>query len=312
MQLLLEHVDSPYIRGIGFLYLRYAGEPTHVWGWIQPYLHDDEPISVVANAKSAKKSTIGDFVRALFFGREHYGTMLPRFPLETERDIQVKILQAEKVAERAEEHIRDPKVMQHFRKLGSKVMALYGDAENPIRWYDAVVDRVLETDGHHPGQQKTLKYPRFVVTFPEYGNTETVALGEMAMPGSSPDEPTRTVPANSRRAVGEPDQTHGRGRDHNRRGGGGYGNGRDRHGRGNDLHDEVRRRERDAVTRGGGRDGYSQRRRDAHRNGPSQNQRSQPRSGAGHGGGRTEERKRTPEEQATIAAKKRKLMAKYG
>jgi len=54
MKLLLDHVDSPYIRGIGFLYLRFAGEPTAMWKWIEPYLYDDEPIAVAATSSKNK------------------------------------------------------------------------------------------------------------------------------------------------------------------------------------------------------------------------------------------------------------------
>ncbi|XP_058074676.1 pre-mRNA splicing factor SR-like 1 isoform X6 [Magnolia sinica] len=45
---LLKHSDSPYIRAIGFLYLRYAADPKTLWGWFEPYVKDDE-VSVRAS-----------------------------------------------------------------------------------------------------------------------------------------------------------------------------------------------------------------------------------------------------------------------
>uniref|UniRef100_A0A6N2MER2 Pre-mRNA-splicing factor 38 n=1 Tax=Salix viminalis TaxID=40686 RepID=A0A6N2MER2_SALVM len=39
---LLKHKDSPYIRAVGFLYLRYAGDPKTLWNWFEPYIKDDE------------------------------------------------------------------------------------------------------------------------------------------------------------------------------------------------------------------------------------------------------------------------------
>ncbi|XP_068653000.1 pre-mRNA splicing factor SR-like 1 isoform X3 [Aristolochia californica] len=39
---LLKHLDSPYIRAVGFLYLRYAGDPKTLWSWFEPYVKDDE------------------------------------------------------------------------------------------------------------------------------------------------------------------------------------------------------------------------------------------------------------------------------
>ena len=59
---------------------------------------------------------------------------------------ELKLLQAEKVAERAALHFKSDQRMRHFQTLGSEVMALYGDDENPITWYRAVVDRVITRD----------------------------------------------------------------------------------------------------------------------------------------------------------------------
>nr|VZI29465.1 unnamed protein product [Spirometra erinaceieuropaei] len=39
---LLEHPDSPYIRGLGFMYIRYCLPPEDLWIWYAPYLDDTE------------------------------------------------------------------------------------------------------------------------------------------------------------------------------------------------------------------------------------------------------------------------------
>lgn len=39
---ILDHCDSPYIRGLGFLYIRYAVNPADFWDWYSPYLDDQE------------------------------------------------------------------------------------------------------------------------------------------------------------------------------------------------------------------------------------------------------------------------------
>jgi len=201
MTLLLNHVDSPYIRGIGFLYLRFAGEPKTIWKWIDPYLYDDEPITVTAtvnknktqhNRQQQNETTIGDFVRRLFSSeRDYYGTMLPRIPIQVERELQVKLLFAERIQERVKKHISNRKTMDYFQTLGSRVMALYGDEENPIQWYEAVVDRVVTRNEETSRQLET---PKFTVTFTEYGNTETVTLGEMEMRGAALDSVKKELP----------------------------------------------------------------------------------------------------------------------
>eukprot|EP00953_Heterococcus_sp_UTEX-ZZ885_P031127 16368-Heterococcus_DN1.PRE.8 len=44
MQTLLDHTDSPYIRAVGFLYLRYTCPPKEMWKWLEPYIDDEEEL----------------------------------------------------------------------------------------------------------------------------------------------------------------------------------------------------------------------------------------------------------------------------
>lgn len=181
----LYHGDSPFIRAIGFLFLRYGGCcPEQVWSWIQPHLHDDVEFSVEPPGKlRASNVTMGEYVRKLFQERDYYGsTPLPRYPMQVENDLKVKLLAADNIAERALHHFRNEERMKYFQTLGSRIKALYEDNDNPVAWYEGVVDRVImrSEDG-----SRTLKYPKFVVTFTEYGNTETVTLGEMDITAES-------------------------------------------------------------------------------------------------------------------------------
>lgn len=180
MQLLLDHPDSPYIRCIGFLYLRYICPPQLIWGWIKPYvMEDNDTFSVLRSGKGGKKDemTVGQYVRFLFDSScEYYGTRLPRIESGSARALQVQLLRASKLEERAQSHYSSRVKMDYFTTVGNKVRALYEDEDNPSTWYDAVIDRVIETESC-----KSRK-PKFIVTFPTYGNTETVTLGEIDMP----------------------------------------------------------------------------------------------------------------------------------
>jgi len=58
---LLNHCDSPYIRGLGFMYIRYCLPPSDMWQWFEDYLEDTEvslrpcicsPSSVQSRAQS--------------------------------------------------------------------------------------------------------------------------------------------------------------------------------------------------------------------------------------------------------------------
>merc|ERR1719253_358937 len=177
MILMLDHVDSPYIRCIGLLYLRYAADPGSLWSWFEPYLHDEEAVQV---QQGKTETTLGKYAQSLLSNLEYYGTRLPRLPLAIERQFKVKLLQAERIEERAKRHFKNQAAMDYFQKVGARVQALYGDDENPITWYGAVVEKVVMRDGE---SGKMVARPKFQVYFPEYGNTEIVSLGEIDLPG---------------------------------------------------------------------------------------------------------------------------------
>ncbi|GAB2224828.1 hypothetical protein Droror1_Dr00005605 [Drosera rotundifolia] len=84
MQGLLKHPDSPYIRAIGFLYLRYAADPKTLWGWFEPYIKDDEEFSPGSNGKM---TTMGVYVRDLLLGQYYFDTLFPRVPVPVLRQI---------------------------------------------------------------------------------------------------------------------------------------------------------------------------------------------------------------------------------
>lgn len=39
---LITHCDSPYIRALGFMYIRYVFPPANLLDWYEPYLDDEE------------------------------------------------------------------------------------------------------------------------------------------------------------------------------------------------------------------------------------------------------------------------------
>lgn len=233
MTLMLEHVDSPYIRCLGLLYLRYAADPGSLWSWFAPYLHDEEAVQV---RQGQAETTLGQYARSLLTELEYHGTRLPRLPLAVERHFKVKLLQAERTEARARRHFANGAAMEYFQKVGARVQALYFDDENPSTWYDAVVERVIMRDGD---SGNLLARPTFQVHFPEYGNTEVVSLGEVDLPGSNDAKPPPTASASY-----DPKGDRDRGR--------GYGDGcgTDRRGRGRDDYGGHRGRRDDRYDRG--------------------------------------------------------------
>ncbi|GLJ35492.1 hypothetical protein SUGI_0713700 [Cryptomeria japonica] len=81
---LLKHEDSPYIRAVGFLYLRYVADPKTLWTWFEPYVKDEEDFSPGSNGRM---TTMGVYTRDLLLGQYYFDTLFPRIPVPIMRQI---------------------------------------------------------------------------------------------------------------------------------------------------------------------------------------------------------------------------------
>ncbi|XP_048776673.2 pre-mRNA-splicing factor 38B-like isoform X2 [Ostrea edulis] len=86
---LITHKDSPYIRGLGFMYIRYCQDPKDMWDWYEPYLDDEEEIDVKAGG--GHKMTMGEMVRQWMVKLEWYCTLFPRIPVPIQKDLMQKL-----------------------------------------------------------------------------------------------------------------------------------------------------------------------------------------------------------------------------
>ena len=84
---LLDHTDSPYLRALGFLYLRYVCDPKTLFSWCEKYLDDEEKLSPQGDQS---QQTIGVWLRGLLTDLEYYDTMLPRLPVPVVRELAEK------------------------------------------------------------------------------------------------------------------------------------------------------------------------------------------------------------------------------
>nr|CAG8516310.1 10066_t:CDS:2 [Entrophospora candida] len=87
---LIEHPDSPYIRALGFLYLRYVCKPENLWEWFEAYLDDEEELQVQGGARPIIM-TIGKICSQLLTEQKWLGTILPRIPVPIARDIDQRL-----------------------------------------------------------------------------------------------------------------------------------------------------------------------------------------------------------------------------
>ena len=161
LRFLLES-NVAYLRCLAYLYLRYACEPSKLWKWCEPGLHDDT--LQTENLCGSSPQTVSQWLRGLLTDQKYYGTVLPRIPVKIERDVRVRLTLVDESFERAK---RNAKFVDEL--LGQRVRAIYGDEANDPAWYDAIVDAKCDKNKRH----------KFWVTFPDYGNTELVRLGDL-------------------------------------------------------------------------------------------------------------------------------------
>jgi len=124
---LINHPDSPYIRGIGFLYLRYVCNPKELWSWFEFYIDDEEEIHL--SGSKFKPTTIGKFCKNILLEQRYFDTLFPRIPVPVMRELRQQI-------EKHEEEVRQQMESSEKQKTFSK-------AEGYLR------DRDLHNIGDH-------------------------------------------------------------------------------------------------------------------------------------------------------------------
>merc|ERR1719334_2033413 len=86
---LINHRDSPYIRGLGFMFIRYCQEPKDIWDWFEPYLNDEEEIDVKAGGGNV--ICVGEMVRQFLTKLDWYAALFPRIPVPIQKQIDAKL-----------------------------------------------------------------------------------------------------------------------------------------------------------------------------------------------------------------------------
>merc|ERR1712156_1006711 len=93
---IMNHADSPYIRGLGFMYVRFTQPPTELMEWFEDYLDDEEVIDVKAGG--GKEITIGEMVKQFLTKLEWFDTRFPRIPVPVQKEISDYFEQMKKYA----------------------------------------------------------------------------------------------------------------------------------------------------------------------------------------------------------------------
>lgn len=86
---LLTHTDSPYIRALGFMYIRYTQPPGDLYDWYEDYLLDEEDIDVKAGG--GQVITIGQMAYQFLTKLDWFSTLFPRIPVPIQKQIEKKL-----------------------------------------------------------------------------------------------------------------------------------------------------------------------------------------------------------------------------
>ncbi|CAF1340924.1 unnamed protein product [Rotaria sp. Silwood1] len=83
------HTDSPYIRALGFMYIRYTQPPNELFEWFEEYLDDPETLDVKAGGGCIM--SIGQMLRQWLTQIEWFDTLFPRIPVPAQKEIMEKL-----------------------------------------------------------------------------------------------------------------------------------------------------------------------------------------------------------------------------
>jgi len=86
---LMTHKDSPYIRALGFMYVRFTQNPQDLYSWYADYLDDEEEIDVKAGSGAIMQ--IGNMLKQWLTRLEWYDTLFPRIPVPIQNEINMAL-----------------------------------------------------------------------------------------------------------------------------------------------------------------------------------------------------------------------------
>eukprot|EP00922_Rhytidocystis_sp_ex-Travisia-forbesii_P048503 GHVS01072241.1.p1 GENE.GHVS01072241.1~~GHVS01072241.1.p1 ORF type:complete len:634 (-),score=127.25 GHVS01072241.1:199-2100(-) len=131
---LLDHVDSPYIRCAGFLFLRYIHPPEKLWSWYEPYFIDNEEFT--PGADKQRITTMGEYVETLITEDKYFSTVLPRLPVKIKNQYGAQLIAMDEHRARKRENLAK---LDEISAYGTSV-----DACSNGDWLEGIVINVVD------------------------------------------------------------------------------------------------------------------------------------------------------------------------
>lgn len=93
---MIKYKDAPFIRAIGFLFIRFTQPPDQLWTWFSKFLSDEEefcPASVAGSSSSERRITIGNMCRQMLTKQDWFSALFPRIPIPIQKQIDAHLLE---------------------------------------------------------------------------------------------------------------------------------------------------------------------------------------------------------------------------
>lgn len=137
---LIEINNSPRVRCVGILYVRFGLPPAQLWPWLGEYTLDDEVF--MTSTSSQEQTTIGQFVESLLLEDRYYSIVLPRLPMNVKRQLQANIAPVSQYRRRAQANLD----LSDVYRDGGIAVEICKDG----KWLQGTVQTLLEDKPSRP------------------------------------------------------------------------------------------------------------------------------------------------------------------
>lgn len=143
LQHLINSQESPFVRCVGFLFVRFALDPGQLWSWLGEYVLDEEEFHPAKDSDWV--TTVGEFVEALLSQERYYSVVLPRLPMGAKRGLEAKLAMVPQFRKRTQANQR---LLDVYRRDDVQVEAC---PEEDGTWQSGWT---VELDDTHPTRPK--------------------------------------------------------------------------------------------------------------------------------------------------------------
>eukprot|EP00929_Paragymnodinium_shiwhaense_P082515 TRINITY_DN43503_c0_g1_i1.p1 TRINITY_DN43503_c0_g1~~TRINITY_DN43503_c0_g1_i1.p1 ORF type:complete len:684 (-),score=201.88 TRINITY_DN43503_c0_g1_i1:92-2143(-) len=121
---LIEYPGEPWVRCVGFLFVRFGLAPEQLWPWLGDYVLDTMEMKFSKDGEQT--TTIGEYVESLLTQERYFSTVLPRLPVTVKRHLESKLAQVPQFRKRAQANLRH---LETYRQKGTRIEVCMGDGE---------------------------------------------------------------------------------------------------------------------------------------------------------------------------------------